>query len=744
MNIFEKRPLALVLCIGLGGFFLFTFDNPLIRLILIASAFLPLIISLILRFDHTKKTLSKIVTLSLIISFTLSFLYFDRWFAAYEIYEDEVNVIGTVEELSATNSYTTRLLVKVESINGEDVRGYKFYAYSNKSDAKGIVYGTRISFKASMTGFSEESRSYNISRGINAYASDLKDLTILEYTDGGISGKLAHLKEVLTRYTILISDRDSGAILSALLFGERDYLPDQLRLDFKRIGISHILALSGMHLAFLSLALEKLLSLMKIGKKYRLAITAVFVFLYMAITGFSVSVVRAGIMVILSSLLFLLSRSKDSLTSLSVAVFIICLITPYAIFDISLQLSALSTFGIIAFSEFTAVENPMKNRGRILKYLYSGVLASVFAISATIWISTTTFGGFSIIAPFATLLFSFIVELVMNLGCIMLLVGWFIPIGKLLSPLCFLISDLSARLSSIKWSYVSSNFRIVSILIIIYTVCFFAFMISRLKNPGHILNGLLILFISILIVPTAISIYSDRQDTTAYSSEYKCDEFIIRSEREICLINSSQYSKAQAYGTLDFLEELKITYLDKYYLTHYSWSIDEDLDVLLSSVLVEKIFIPAPRNEDEETILKVIYKATEDYRTQVIVFDENKAVTVGDYEISLLHSAPYGETSVNAFTVSNGSKRFTYFSSGSLTEESYSKYKDIISVSDNLIFGSHGKKYKDNILLNDYYDSLESIIINSDNFVVTQECAEVFEENECEIIYQPENIIYLK
>ena len=49
MNIFEKRPLALVLCIGLGGFFLFTFDNPLIRLILIASAFLPLIISLILR-----------------------------------------------------------------------------------------------------------------------------------------------------------------------------------------------------------------------------------------------------------------------------------------------------------------------------------------------------------------------------------------------------------------------------------------------------------------------------------------------------------------------------------------------------------------------------------------------------------------------------------------------------------------------------------------------------------------------
>ncbi len=743
MNIFNKRPLSLILCIGLGGFFFFTFNNALFRVLLIILAILPLIISLILRIDNKLQLMLQTISAVLLLSFLLSFLYFDKWFKAYDLYKDEVNVIGTVENYSMTNSYTKRFLVRVEQIDGNKRSGYKFYAYIPIKDAKGIIYGTKISFDAKLTGFSDESRSYNFSKGINAYASDVENIQILSYSSGGLREKLSYYREVLTRYTISISDSRTGAMLSALLLGERDYLPDQLRLDFKRIGISHILALSGMHLAILSLGIGKLLSALQIKKKTRLITISLFIMIYMALTGFSVSVVRAGIMLILSSCLFLLGRSKDSFTSLTVAVFIICLINPNAIYDISLQLSAFATLGIIVLSEYSSNHNLLKKQGSFIKFVIFSILSSVFAISATLFISTSSFGGFSVISPIATLLFSFIVEVAMHLGCIMLLVGAFIPLGKILSPICSLISYLAGLLSSNEIVYASTDFTFCQIIIAVYTVLFFLFIILKLKNPKKAFSGLLVIFAITLIIPAFYTKVYDNIETVKYRAESKCDEVLIRSNGEVCLVNSAQYSKSLAYSSIDFLEENKVTYLDKYYLTHYSWSLDEDFDILLSNYIVEAIYLPTPRNEDEETILKLLYKVTEDYRTEIYTVNDNEAVTVGEYKVNLLYSTPYGETSMNAFSVSSSETTYTYVSSGLLLLEKDFDFHSAASKSDCIIFGKHGKKYKEEINIDFYFNEIDKIIINSENLLITDEQANIYAENGCDIFFTPTSTIDL-
>ncbi len=742
MNIFHKRPLALVLCIGLCGFFLFAFDNIKLRVVLLCLAFLPIFISLICRFDKYKKTLSKVISLILLVSYLCSFLYFEKWFKAYEIYNDEVQVVGTVEGISDTNSYTRRLLVRVEELNGERKFGYKFFAYTSKSEVNNIITGTKIRFNATLTGFSEDSLSYNISKGINAYASDTNNIEILEHTDGGLRGRLAYFKEYAARYAIILSDAQSGGILSALLIGEREYLPDQVRLDFKRIGISHILALSGLHLAILSAFIERLLSFMKVKRKSRLIFTSLFIVFYMALTGFSSSVVRAGIMVILSCVMFLLSRSKDSVTSLALAVFIICLFKPHAIYDISLQLSALSTFGIIAFAELSTKEKLAKNQGRIVKYLVSGILTSVFAISSTLWITTSSFGGFSLLGPIATLIFSPIVWLIMNLGSILLLIGWLVPVGKLVAPLCRLITVLSAKLSSIEWAYVSSNYKIVTILIIFYTVCFFMFIILNTKRKRRALCFLLAVFCMINITPVALTVAGSQSSAVVYSSDNKCDEIILKSNDRICLINSAQYSRSLAYDSLELLEEMKITYIHQYYLTHYSFSIDEDLDILLSNVIVEQVYLPTPRNEDEETILKIILKKVEKYRTSVITFNENDAVNCGEYSINLLYSSPYGETSINAFYITHGERIYTYLSSGTLALGKKFNFNEIISRSDCLILGKHGKRYKEEIKLSDYEINSNIIVVNSDN-IKTNDLVNQDNVSKIEIFDHPSEIVYV-
>lgn len=745
MNIFDKRPLCLILCIGLGGFFLFTLDNPIIRVAVIAAAILLIILSFIFRKSNHKQIMMRLIGGALLLASLLSFVYFDLCFKAYEVYDDRVEIVGTVEEVSSSSSYTMRLTVRAESIDGKPTSFYRFYAYPTKTEAKGVVEGTRISFSAELDGFSDESYTYNISNGINAYASDVEDLKIIEYTNGGISGQIKRIREYLTRYIISISDRDTGAVLSALLLGERDYLPDQLRLDFKRIGISHILALSGMHLAILSLGIGKLLSILGVKKKPRVAIIAIFVFLYMALTGFSVSVVRAGLMVIISSALFLLSRSKDSLTSLSVSVLIICIVTPYAILDISLWLSALATFGIIAYGEFVSGLAPVKTRKqKILRYFLLGILASIFAISSTIAISMYTFGGFSILAPITTLIFSILAEIIMYLGCVMALIGWLIPIGKIISPLCKLMTWLAGVFSDLKFAYVSASFSFVTILVLIYTVAFVLFLILNIKKRKMAVNILVVSYAIVTIVPTIATVKQSYTETIAYYSDYKCDELLVRSENEVCLINSSQYSKSLVYTSLDLLEDANVTHLDKYYLTHYSWSLDEDIETLLYNISVDDIYIPYPRNSDEEAILKVLYKSVENSRANVVTFREYETVTIGNYNINLLYSEPYGNTSVNAFVVAGEGEIYTYISSGLLTGKTEQQFRKYLSLSNTVILGDHGKKYKDKVYISEYFDCVENIIIHSENMFLKQENMQLYLDNGCNILSQPNEIVYFK
>lgn len=743
MNIFEKRPLCLILCIGLCGFLFFALDLFLLKIISIAFSILLFIFALFFIKCKNKRRLLIILASVILIACICSFLYFECYFKAYEIYDGRVQVEGVVEKVTQSSSYTNRLLIKAQSINGKSGRGYRFYAYPTKNDSKGIIEGTRVSFTATLDGFSDESYTYNISNGINAYAGDVEDLTIIEYTDGTIGMRFQRIREYISRYIISITDSDSGAIIAALLLGERDNLPDQLRLDFKRIGISHILALSGMHLAILSAGIGKLLSVFHIKKKQRLIIISAFVSVYMALTGFSVSVVRAGIMLIIGSLLFLLSRSKDSLTSLALALFIICVITPNAILDISLWLSGLATFGIIAFSEFSEEIKPQKEkRKKLIRSFFLAVSVSVFAISSTIAVSTSAFGGFSILAPLTTIIFSVLSEIIMYLGCITIAVGWLIPLGWIIKPLCKLMTVLAGAFSSIKFAYVSSNFKILTILVIIYTVSFYLFIILNLKNRKRAFCLILIFYAVISILPTVGTVMQSNKETVSYYSDYKSDQFLVRSEKEVCLINSSQYSKNLAYTSLELLENERVTYLDKYYLTHYSWSIDDEIEALMYNISVEKIYLPAPRNEDEESILKVLYKTVENSRTEICVFKEYETVYVGDYTINLLYSEPYGSSSMNAFVIAKGDEVYTYISSGLLATDMLSDFEKYISLSDHLILGEHGKKYKEKIYIRECYSDLDTIIIQSENVFLLQNNMQYYINRGCHIYSQPDDFVY--
>ena len=502
MNIFHKRPLALILSITVGGLVFSTFSSAFFKIVLLTISFALLSTTFIKR-DLNHNKIIRASSIGIIISIIFSYVYFDLWFKAYERYDDKVKITAIVEESEPVSSYTTSFVLKCDNINDTFASGYKLITYLPREESQNLTPGTVISFSADVSAFERQStRNSYFSKGISGVAENIKDLKVLEIKEFYFHTLLSRAREHISRYVTMLTDAESGGLLSALIVGDRDKLSPEIRLNFKRIGITHVLALSGMHLAILFLGLDKLLLLFRVKKKPRIFLNSSFIFLYMLLTGFPVSVQRAGFMLLLSSALFLMSKSKDSLTSLSVAVSLICIITPYSVYDIALWLSALATFGLILLGEYCSTKKKADTVSkRILSCFVLGILSSFFAISATLLISQKTFGAISTLGIISTLIFSLLIEVIMYIGCITLILGPIIPIGRILPPICRFTAKLAESLASPDFVYIRCNYTLAVIITIVLTLLFVGFAIFEIKRKKLFISILAFIFICAHIIP---------------------------------------------------------------------------------------------------------------------------------------------------------------------------------------------------------------------------------------------------
>ena len=139
------------------------------------------------------------------------------------------------------------------------------------------------------------------------------------------------------------------AIIEAMTIGYKKVLTKELRSDFARAGISHMLALSGFHLSIVYLFLFFMLAYIRIrpaGRWFSFVITLLVIWSYAAISGMSPSMVRATIFCTIVELCFLLQREVRMINSCVLAALIILMIDPLMIGHVGFQLSFCSITAI--------------------------------------------------------------------------------------------------------------------------------------------------------------------------------------------------------------------------------------------------------------------------------------------------------------------------------------------------------------------------------------------------------------
>lgn len=241
-------------------------------------------------------------------------------------------------------------------------------------------------------------------------------------------------------------DGDTSGLLVAITTGDKDLLSDKFLANVKTTGISHVIVVSGMHLAIIMSAIFWCLDHLFYNKYIRSLTALVAVVSIAAVCGFTMSVIRSGVMFLIAALAPVLNRDNDSTSSLLTAISALLVATPFAIFNVSFQLSVLSTLVIIWLVPFyyKTIVVRLNIKSKIIKTVLGVVLTSVFAVIFTLPVTIRIFGYVSIISPITNLLITYptTVALIVNIAALVVSV---LPMGHILSYPMFMLSALLSR-----------------------------------------------------------------------------------------------------------------------------------------------------------------------------------------------------------------------------------------------------------------------------------------------------------
>lgn len=579
----------------------------------------------------------------------------------------EATVNATVEDFPVERDYGAYVDVRVDAGGHVPLKGR---AYIYDGSAEGLRPGDRLRFTASFSTADKvgetEITSYT-SKGFFLFIRSIRELEVTDSPGVTLTNFHRYLARAIREKIAETFPRDGSGFMLALLTGDRTLLNEDQGASaaMERAGVTHIVSVSGMHVAILAGFLATVLG----RRRWTILVTAPVLLIFMAVSGFSASVVRAVVMQLFVLTAPLLMRESDSLTSLSAALLLILLLNPYAIAGAGLQLSFAATLGIILFSQ--------RLSGRFMKYApkEKGFLRSAFsaisgAVSTTLGALALTapfsawyFHSVSLVAPLSNLLILWAVSPAFLLGAAAVgLAFLWLPAGRvlgffpvLLSKYILLMAELLSR-PRMACIYLTDP-AMMWTFILLYLTCA-VLVLTRAPMRA---------FVPVLCVGTVavcgILLYRDLADRgrEGYSLTVldvgQGQSILISCDGHTAIIDCGSSSGVNAGRTAEFaVRSLGRRSADALILTHYHEDHANGVERLLAALDIQTLIVPEPRFTESD-LDEEILAAAESAGTQVLFVTEETFVQLGTAGISLyppLGTDTENERGLTALVSDNG------------------------------------------------------------------------------------------
>ena len=435
---------------------------------------------------------------------------------------------------------------------------------------------------------------------------------------------------------------DVAPFMRALITGKQDRLRADSALSsaLSGSGIVHVVAVSGMHISFLM----GFIGVFVRNKRFFALVGIPVLFIYMAMTGFTPSVSRAGIMQILLICAPLFRCESDSITSISAALLVLLALNPYSCASVGLQLSFSATLGIILFTgrlnsaltgvlrrnimrgrpdqkrprgktapaedkltvpklRLTVLQNRKTARSRhkipvfVMRVLVSNLATTIGALVFTLPLTALHFGYVSLISPLTNLLTLWAVSFAFPLGIIACALGFiFLPVGAAAAfPVTLAvryITGTARTLAAVPFSavYVSNT------LIVIWLVYVYAMAVTlaafKAKARQRLIPACLA---AISLCAVFLLTYGDDGSSVIVLNVGQGQSVVITSGEYTAVIDCGSISGENA-GEIahEFLLSQGRTVIDILILTHFHEDHVSGVEYLLSRAGVSALAIPDP------------------------------------------------------------------------------------------------------------------------------------------------------
>ena len=431
MELFKNRPLltfctAYMAVLGVGV--ALPWDGSLVWILLAVCLTLAFLTALFFRRRSPRHAaFGAVLFLVAAVAVWQSFWLFEGSRQRFDAYADTAcEIEAVVERRYDASALTGRFDIRIEAVNGEAVRAD---ARLNCEHASNLQEGYR--FRAVVTvctlsayGADEGvSEAALIADGYDVICRSESEQTceILDERAGGWSAWWSSLRRRSVgriRAGFRCMDDTRATLTEAMLLGDKTDLDPRVQRDFSRTGVAHLLALSGLHVTLLFGTLGVCLERCRIPKRGRAAILMVTAAGYVCLTGCSVSVIRAVLMMSVVGLSHLFRSVSDGRTALGVAGALILLCQPEAVVDAGFWMSFSSTLGLVTAMplvnrllhrwEFRASRLSLGKR-RVVKcasYVTALLMVGVVAMTFSLWITALAVGKVNVASVWLTVLLS--------------------------------------------------------------------------------------------------------------------------------------------------------------------------------------------------------------------------------------------------------------------------------------------------------------------------------------------------
>lgn len=502
---------------------------------------------------------------------------------------------------------------------------------------------------------------------------------------------------------------DAASLAGAMFLGNKESAAAKTKLAFRRTGLSHLLALSGLHLSIIAAAADFLLSAIKLKKRTRTIILIILVSMFAAVTGLSASVFRATIMIILFYSAQLFGEKSDSVTALFAALAIILLVRPYAAWDAGLWMSFSATLGLVCFSDAIKLgsapvtrENYSKKRktlAKIANYFVGLLLINVVATLFTLPLTYFLFGGISLISPVSNLLVVPLSQIFLWGLLLLCAMFWFPGVSAVIAGFCDFIASLTERLaeafSSIEGVYISIKYPFTPYIIGFLLLCAAAVIfVPKLKKKYIFLAALC----GCVAFAGCLAVYSGATRDELYTVCVSAGQndavgFVYHGKSVVLDMSAGGFSTP--YTAITETGGRKADELDMLVLTHLHKNHVRTLEKLTGYVKLDSIAVPYPETDGDFEIIALLAEVAEKNKIEINYYDRSSQsyLDIDDMTVNL---PMYRRISRSAHPVISfdatlgGNPAFAYVGS-SLWECAGSPRSYDSTV---IFFGVHGPKLK--------------------------------------------------